>query len=168
MQRFDNLLEKWATDFKAISHNPEGGAAGKRFFRIDGPEHLSVVLNSIVGVKTPIVGYITQIAGTAIDNKDGLMEYIHRVFIFSYARVQNNYRDDLVATESKVEAVEIAEKLIAYLRQLKKQDPEYRGLSLDDTALMAYPVKFGNWYPVEVTFYQTQNYNMCVNPEDYY
>nr|DAZ81153.1 MAG TPA: hypothetical protein [Caudoviricetes sp.] len=167
MQRFDNLLEKWATNFKPISHNPEGGAAGKRFFRIDGPEQLESILTSIVNIKTPIMGYITQIAGVGIEGKDGLMEYAHRVFIFVYHRIQNNYREDIDIMESKVCGVEIAEKLIAYLRKLKKENPEYRGLRLEDSALLTYPVRFGNWYPIEVTFYQTQNYNKCVNPEDY-
>ena len=95
MYRLDNLIEQWAADFKLVSHNPEGGAAGKRFFRIDSISDLKPVILSLTKIKTPVVAFSTQIEGSSNESGAGTY-YLANIFILvQQEQTTSPYREDL-------------------------------------------------------------------------
>lgn len=171
MYRLDNLIEQWATEFKLVSHNPEGGADGKRFFRIDSISDLKPVILSLTKIKTPVVAYSTQIEGSSNEGGNGTY-YLANIFILvSQEKTTAPYREDLNAANAKYLAVEIAEKLKAWLMEKKKNEkqyPELRGLNLKSVATASFPVKLGNWWPLHIQMDYLNTDYVCVNPEDYH
>ena len=113
MYRVDNLIEKWATDFKIISHNPEGGSDGKRFFRIDSLSELKPLILSLTKIKTPVVAFCTQIEGSSNESGAGTFYLVNIFILVPQEKTTVAYREDLNAANAKYLAVEIAEKLKA-------------------------------------------------------
>lgn len=170
MYRLDNLIEQWATDFKLVAHNPEGGAAGKRFFRIDSISDLKPVILSLTKIKTPVVAFSTQIEGSSNESGAGTY-YLANIFILvQQEQTTSPYREDLNAANAKYLAVEIAEKLKAWLMEKKKNEklyPELKGLNLKSVGMGSFPKHFNNWWPLHIQMdYLNADY-VCVNPEDY-
>ena len=171
MYRLDNLIEKWATEFKLISHNPEGGADGKRFFRIDGITDLKPLLLGLTKVKTPVAVFNTQIEGSSNEKGSGTYYLVNIFILVPQEKTTAPYREDLNAANAKYMAAEIAEKLKAWLAEKKKDEkryPELKGLNLKSAATYSFPLQFNNWWPLHIQMdYLNMEYT-CVNPEDYH
>lgn len=171
MYRIDNVIEEWAEDFKPISHDPEGGADGKRFFRIDSLEALSPLVKSLIKISTPVVAYCTQIEAYSNEKGSGTY-YATNIFILvPQVKASAPYLEDYQASLAKYEAVEIAQKLRVWLKERKKQKdlyPELTGLDLNSVAMASFPVKLGNWWPLHIRMdYLNADYT-CIFPEDYH
>lgn len=171
MYRIDNLIEKWAADFKLISHNPEGGKDGKRFFRIDSIEALKPLILSLTSLKSPVVAYCTQVEASSNERGAGTYFGVNIFIMVPQEKTSSPYREDLQAAEAKYLAVDIAEKLKTWLAEKKKDEknyPELRGLDLRTSAMGSFPIKLGNWWPLQIKMdYLNADY-LCVLPEDYH
>ena len=171
MFRMDEYLEKWAAKYKPISHQPEAGSKGKRFYRIDSITSLEPFLTNLVNVKTSSMGYITQVDGVLAGNSEKFLMKNHRVFFFVKQQgtdLQNGITEELAATDAKYEGAEMAEDLLAYLCQEKKTNKDLAGFDFKGAAIFTTPQKFNGWWPTEVVFSQLSPRNLCVNKEKYH
>ena len=172
MFRMDEYLEKWATKYKPISHQPEAGSKGKRFYRLDSITSVAPFLANLVNVKTSSMGYITQVDGVLAGNSEKFLMKEHRVFFFVKQQgidLQNGITEELAATEAKHEGSEMAEDLLAYLYQdHKKGNKDLAGIDFKGAAIFTTPQQFNGWWPTEVTFSQLSPRNLCVNKEKYH
>ena len=125
MFRMDEYLEKWATKYKPISHQPEAGSKGKRFYRLDSITSVAPFLANLVNVKTSSMGYITQVDGVLAGNSEKFLMKEHRVFFFVKQQgidLQNGITEELAATDAKHEGAEMAEDLLAYLIRTTRKE----------------------------------------------
>lgn len=170
--RMDNYLEKWAMDYKPISHDLEAGGKGKRFYRIDAITSLAPFTANLINAKSPSMAYVTQFDSTlgGAGNKFLMME--HRVFFFVKQQgvsLQNGVTEELAAADAKAEGAELAQDLLAYLLHDKKQNrnPDLLGIDLDGAAIFTTPQQFNGWWPTELVFGQMVSRLLCVNKEKY-
>lgn len=152
--RIDNLIERWASVYKPISHDPTRGSKQRRFFRFDSLEKAIDVTSSFAGVKTPVAGIVTQFDGVSHGK---LMELEVVVFVFTkQVAPRSNATDaELSAVDAKYWGADIANDLWVWLREQKRQhgsDPKdelywLNGLDLDNIGIMSYPVMLNDWWP---------------------
>lgn len=171
MYRLDNVIEKWAADFKLISHDPDGGAEGKRFFRIDSISKLKPLILSLTRVSTPVVAYCTEIQGNGNEKGPGTYYGVDIFILTPQEKVREPYREDIAAAEAKYLAVEISEKLRAWLMEKKREGneyPELKGLDLKGFAVASFPQKLGDWWPLHIVLDYLNTDYQCVLPDDYH
>ena len=96
---------------------------------------------------------------------------IHRVFILikqQGAVLQNGVAEDIAATDAKLLGAEIAQDLLAYIYNDKKNgNKDLAGIDFKGSVIFTTPQMFNGWWPTELTFNEIVSRNLCVNPEKY-
>lgn len=173
MFRMDNYLEKWACKYKLLSHQPETGSRGHRFYRIDAITSLKPFCENLTQAKSPSMAYITQVDATLAGPGEKFMMVSHRVF-FLVKRQEpnrtNGITQELADADAKDEGAEMGEDLLAYLYDDKKnkKNEDLEGLDFKGAVVYTTPQQFNGWWPTEVVFSQLVPRNLCVNQEKYY
>lgn len=172
MFRMDDYLEKWACKYIPLSHQPEAGSKGKRFYRLDGITSVAPFLANLVNAQSPSMGYITQVDAVLAGQAEKFMVREYRVFFFVKQQgvsVQNGVTEELAATDAKNEGYEMAQDLLAYLYNDRKKNgnKDLEGIDFKGAAIFTTPQQFNGWWPTEVTFSQLVPRELCVNKEKY-
>lgn len=170
--RMDNYLEKWAMIYKPVSHIPDAGSKGKRFYRIDAITSLSPFLANLVNAGSPSLAYVTQFDSTLCGQGNKFISVEHRVFVLVKQQginLQNGVTEELAATEAKAEGAEIAQDLLAYIQEdyRKNHNKDLAGIDLAGSAIFTTPQQFNGWWPTELIFSQVSSRMLCVNREKY-
>lgn len=173
MFRMDEYLEKWACKYIPLSHQPETGSKGQRFYRIDAITSVAPFLANLVNAKSPSMAYITQVDAVLAGQGEKFLMREHRVFFFvkqQGVNVQNGVTEELAATDAKIEGAEMAQDLLAWLYNdwRKNRNKELEGIDFKGAAIFTTPQQFNGWWPTEVTFSQLVPRNLCVNQEKYH
>lgn len=173
MFRMDDYLEKWAVKYKPLSHDPEGGSKGRRFYRLDAITSVAPFLTNAVSAKSPSMAYITQFDATLTGSGEKFMMREHRVFFFvkqSGSVLQNGVNEGVAAAEAKAEGAEMAQDLLAYIYNdwKKNHNKDLEGIDFKGAAIFTTPQQFNGWWPTEVTFSQLVPRQLCVNKEKYH
>lgn len=173
MFRMDNYLEKWSSKYKLLSHQPEAGSVGKRFYRIDAITSLPSFMANLANAKSPSLGYVTHIDAVLAGQSEKFMQIQHRVFVFvkqAGVNVQNGVTEEIAAADAKQEGLEIAQDLLAYIYKdwKKNGNKDLEGIDFRGASVFSTPQHFNGWWPVELIFSQTVSRTLCVNPEKYY
>ena len=173
MYRMDEYLEKWACKYKLLSHQPETGSKGQRFYRIDAITSVAPFLANLTQAKSPSMAYVTQVDAVLAGQGEKFLMREHRVFFFVKQQgvsVQNGVTEEQAATDAKYEGAEMAQDLLAYLYNdwRKNRNKDLEGIDFKGAAIFTTPQQFNGWWPTEVTFSQLVPRNLCVNQEKYY
>lgn len=173
MFRMDNYLERWAMKYKLLSHKPEVGSKGKRFYRIDAITSVPSFLANLVNAGQVSLAYVTQYDAVLAGQSEKFLMREHRVFVLVKQQgvdVQNGVTEEMAATDAKTVGAEVAQDLLAYIYNdwKKNKNKELEGIDFKGAAIFSTPQMFNGWWPTEVTFSQLVPRNLCVNPEKYY
>lgn len=173
MFRMDEYLEKWACKYKLLSHQPETGSKGQRFYRIDAITSVAPFLANLTQAKSPSMAYVTQVDAVLAGQGEKFLMREHRVFFFVKQQgvsVQNGVTEEQAATDAKYEGAEMAQDLLAYIYNdwRKNRNKDLEGIDFKGAAIFTTPQQFNGWWPTEVVFSQLVPRNLCVNPEKYY
>lgn len=167
----DEYLERWAEKYKPISHVPNAGSKEKRFYRIDAITSIPSFAANLVNAKSPSMAYVTQVDGTLGGQSEKFIMLTHRVFILikqQGAVLQNGVAEDIAATDAKLLGAEIAQDLLAYIYNDKKNgNKDLAGIDFKGSVIFTTPQMFNGWWPTELTFNEIVSRNLCVNPEKY-
>lgn len=168
----DEYLERWAEKYKPISHVPNAGSKEKRFYRISAITSMPDFTAKIVNAKSPSLAYVTMVDGTLGGQSEKFIMLTHRVFILikqQGAVLQNGVAEDIAATDAKLLGAEIAQDLLAYIYNDKKNgNKDLAGIDFKGSVIFTTPQMFNGWWPTELTFNEIVSRNLCVNPEKYY
>lgn len=172
MFRMDDYLERWAQNYLPLSHQPEAGSKGKRFYRIHSITEVAPFLTNLTNAQTPSMGYVTQVDAVLTGQGEKFLMREHRVFFFVKQQgvsVQNGVTEELAATDAKMEGYEMAQDLLAWLYSdwKKNGNKDLAGIDFKGAAIFTTPQQFNGWWPTEVTFSQLSPRNLCVNKEKY-
>lgn len=170
--RMDNYLEKWSMIYKPISHNPEKGSEGKRFYRIDDIEHLAPLIANLPSAKSPSLAYVTRFEGDLAGTGNKLMSVDYYIFILvkqQGTNIQNGVVEEVAAMDAKMEGVEIAQDLLAYMQNdyRKNNNKDIGGIDMDKVAIFNTPRQLNGWWPTAFCFSKLMSRNLCVNKEKY-
>lgn len=167
MFRMDNLLEKWAQNFKPISHDPTPGSREKRFYRMDSVMRMNEFMKDMTMAKSPSMGYATQVDADLEGMSQKFFNYTHRIFFFvkqAPPTTSTNILDENLAADAKAEGVELAEHLLAWLTEEKKNlSGDLRGIEFKGASVMSLPSKYGEWWLTELVIEQLHPRNLCVD-----
>lgn len=167
----DNYLERWAEAYTPISHLPDAGSKERRFYRMDSITSIAPFMANIVNAKSPSMAYITQIDARLAGQSKKFVVVTHRVFFLvkqAGTKLQNGVTEELAATDAKIEGYEMAQDLIAYLQDDKRNgNKDLDGIDFDGASIFTTPQQFNGWWPTEVVFTQMQPRMLCVNREKY-
>lgn len=126
MWRFDNILESWAMDYKAISHNPNPRAEHKAFYRISAIDDNNEFVKNHNLASSPAVAYSTLIDGRVERNKNAL-SYQHSIYILVKQEGEDNpITDEQEETLARLQGDEIVTDLLAWLDSKKKRGYQQR------------------------------------------
>lgn len=194
MFRLDNILERWCTIYKPISHDPTTKDVKRHaFFRSDVNYANTEWLKALPLAKSPAMIYSTSVDGLL--QKNGLASYQHRILVVvkqnlgSKGLQRTNSDTDLDAAECKFYANDIVIDLLAFLQKLKKaacnnfrgiadgdvlsqfakiEDAEMlRGLQLDNVSWATIPMVYNGWWICEVDVLQVVQRPLCIVPDKY-
>lgn len=169
--RMDEYLERWAEKYKPISHVAGGGSKEKRFYRISSITSLQSFAANLVNAKSPSMAYVTQVDATLGGQGDKFLLLTHKVFIFVKQEgqtIQNSAMEEAAATEAKLLGSEIAQDLLAYIYNDKRNgNTDLAGIDFKGSVIFTTPMQFNGWWPTEVTFNEIVSRHLCVNPEKY-
>lgn len=172
--RVDNLIERWASIYKPIQHDPTKGSKARRFFRFDSLEKALGVTSQFTTFKTPVVGVVTQFDGVSHGK---LMELEVIVFVFTKQLVPRSDAAvaELAASDAKYFGADICNDLWVWLCEQKKQSDSGRssedrwltGLDTDNVAIMSYPVMLNDWWATSLELKVQVPRQKCVDKGKY-
>jgi len=184
MFRLDNFLEKWATIYKPLSHDPSADAKHKTFYRIDRLGGDNTFARNFNTAHSPCMAF-----PTAIDAKMGRIPsqivYHHGFYFMSKQSSASlgklNHSADLDAADCKAELNDLAQALLAWLYAERKRatDPAtlnnytqeeriaLQGLDLEHAEWWTVPELYNGWWVLGIEFDRTESRTLCVKPEDY-
>lgn len=173
MFRMDEYLERWASKYKLLSHHPEAGSKGKRFYRIDAITSVPSFLANLANAGQVSLAYVTQFDAVLAGQGEKFLMREHRVFVLVKQQgvdVQNGVTEELAAADAKAVGAEVAQDLLAYIYNDQKRNgnKDLEGIDFKGAAIFSTPQMFNGWWPTEVTFSQLMKRNLCVNPEKYH
>ena len=173
MFRMDEFLERWASKYKLLSHQPEAGSKGKRFYRIDAITSVPSFLANLANAGQVSLAYVTQFDAVLAGQGEKFLMREHRVFVLVKQQgvdVQNGVTEELAAADAKAVGAEVAQDLLAYIYNDQKRNgnKDLEGIDFKGAAIFSTPQMFNGWGPTEVTFSQLMKRNLCVNPEKYH
>lgn len=173
MFRMDEYLERWASKYKLLSHQPEAGSKGKRFYRIDAITSVPSFLANLANAGQVSLAYVTQFDAVLAGQGEKFLMREHRVFVLVKQQgvdVQNGVTEELAAADAKAVGAEVAQDLLAYIYNDQKRNgnKDLEGIDFKGAAIFSTPQMFNGWWPTEVIFSQLMKRNLCVNPEKYH
>ena len=107
MFRMDEYLERWASKYKLLSHQPEAGSKGKRFYRIDAITSVPSFLANLANAGQVSLAYVTQFDAVLAGQGEKFLMREHRVFVLVKQQgvdVQNGVTEELAAADAKAVA----------------------------------------------------------------
>ena len=192
MQRIDNILEKWATMYKPLSHDPQLGSKKQAFFRIDSLNKENAFVRNYNIAHSPSMAYSSVIEAELTSLNDKVIDYRHVVYFMlkqkSESLSKTAVSDDNEAAEIKFELDTMVQDLVAFLVTLKQAilagaDKLMLGkrpfvISSDVRLAMqgfvessaewaTIPMKFNGWWYIGVQFSRRESRKLCVISEKY-
>ena len=170
MFRMDEYLERWASKYKLLSHQPEAGSKGKRFYRIDAITSLKPFLENLPNAHSPSLAYVTQVDNVLGGQSEKFLLKAHKVFVLVRQDTLVGPDEEISATDAKLLGEEIGNDLLNYITDDKKNkgNKDLEGIDFKGASVFTTPQKFNGWWPTEVVFHQLIPRNLCVNPEKYH
>ena len=87
--------------------------------------------------------------------------------IFAFG-TKDSAMEEAAATEAKLLGSEIAQDLLAYIYNDKRNgNTDLAGIDFKGSVIFTTPMQFNGWWPTEVTFNEIVSRHLCVNPEKY-
>lgn len=171
--RIDNYLERWAQNFKPISHDPTQGSKNKAFYRMDSIHRLDEFASNLSGAKSPCLCVVTQMDGSGHPDIGKKMFYTHRIFFAVRQQspdISKGIIDEVAAADSKAEGQELAQSLLAYMYddKTKNKNKDLIALNFASAAISSLPQKFNGWWFTELVMEHIMAKDYCVNPQDYH
>lgn len=169
--RFDNYVEKWASLYKPMLHDPCRGSKNKRMYRIDSINRLEEFAANLTAAKSPSVAVVTQIDGESDGPSNKSFRYTHRAFFFvkqTTGSLKNVTIDEVGAADAKAEGVEIVQDFLAYMYDdLKNGNKDLRGIRWETATVFSMPQKFSGWWPTELVIEHIVQRNICIKKDLY-
>lgn len=180
MFRFDEILERWATAYKPISHRADPTQKHTAFYRINTINADSQFVRNFAQACSPAMAYATLV--DAHQQENNTVVYVHTIYFLVKQRSQGMgktaIQDDMEATECKYMANGYVLDLLAFLRQMKAKaqrgelaDKEaarcLRGFNLDTAEWATIPMKYNGWWICGLTLEQTVTEPQCIVSERY-
>lgn len=181
MFRFDEVMERWATLYKPMQHNPSAQAAPeeKAFFLIDRfslENEWTRVFNLL---RKPCVCYATNVDAKVGKDPKTYVQHYGFYLMAKQPESANYLTDDRGAAETKVDLQEMVLDLLAWLSAekakaeadttLSKDERNgWKGLQLDEMAWWSTPRQKNGWWVLGVELDGIQPRPTCVNPELYF
>lgn len=162
MKDFGKIVEEWATKYKPMQHVPGETSKNKRFFLIDSIVSLPDFMKNITSTNSPCVAYEFYV-------KAGIHEGIIKPTYTVYFLVDcgTSKPNKVMASKAVTQATDHALKFLAWIRKQQDIHPELRNIEVDDVEMDTFGPLLNGWYSVFLEFQDTDNFNLCVDPEDY-
>ncbi len=176
------ILEKWAELYKPIGHDPKRGSKDKAYYEIKTINQDSEFVRNQNTAKSPCMAYSVLIDAEMSNAK--VINYRHNIYFMVRAKTRslakNAKQDDELGTDQQQQMDEMVIDLLLYLRELKRTGKcpitgqaydavtmeSFRGLSLERAEWGSLPVKYAEWYLMELSIDQDQPIG-CMNREKY-
>ncbi len=178
-----NIIETWAMLYAPISHDPAKDNKGKAFYKVRTINDQSEFVRNQNTAKSPCVAYSVLIDAEGTNDK--VVNYAHTIYFLARGRsrslAKNARQDDDIGDDVYKMLDDIVNDFIVYMRELKhtmrcpitgqQYDADTRqmlaGLQLDKVEWASIPVKFGEWYILELSLEQNAARPRCINREKY-
>lgn len=152
--RIDDLVEKWASTYTPIKHDPKKGSKQKRFYRFNSLEETQELLMKLNVQTTPVAGIVTQNDGVSV-GKFLRMTVAVYVFTKQKAQVSDTAANEKAAADAKIYGVEILNDLWTWLKYKKDhaskspKSDEYwmQGMDLDKIQICNEDRQHNGWWP---------------------
>lgn len=195
MFRLDNVLERWATIYGPMKHNPSAAAKPdeRAFFRIDRLELENGFTRAFNLLKKPCLCHAVNWEAQLSDRNPRLAVYHHQLYICQHQDTgQNPITDEQGQADTKYDLNQMTLDLLSFLftaqdfiggkhlpadcpdsvRQLLSQltDEErqgIRGLRLDDTEWWSTPRYKNSWWIMGIELYGLDTRQLCIVPSRY-
>lgn len=180
----DQIIERWAEEYKTLSHNPAKGSKDCAFFRIKSINQENYVTRNHNTVHSPLLCYSIVVDA---ERQNNVISYQHVLYFMSRAVAQTRTRtakdDEDLGIDQQQLMDEMVQDLLAWLGEVKRtgKDPitgeqfdtptmlNMRGLLLDSAhwASNASVVKYGEWHIMGLIIEQNSPFNRCVTLTKY-
>ena len=195
MFRLDNILEKWATIYAPMRHNPGAKTApeDKSFFRIDRLELENEFTRTFTYLKRPCLCYCVNFDSQLDERKPRFALHHDQLYICAKQQGGPNYAaDDRGAAETKYDLGQMTEDLIAFLfemqdacsgksfredvpqevrdifNRLSEEDRQgIRGLRLEETQWWSTPRYKNGWWIMGIELTGLSPRHLCIVPSRY-
>lgn len=194
MFRLDNILEKWATIYKPLSHSMAAKAKpqDKSFFRIDRLDVENEWSRNQNMLDHPVLLFSTAVDAEISRQKSKTISYAWGMFIAVRQKSVNNAAADLDAFECKMRLNDMVIDLMAFLYDLQSfcsgsswrtetpqavrdigehltsdERQQVRGMRLDESRWWSTPKYLSGWWLMGIEFEQLDPRLLCVNPNRY-
>ena len=180
MFRLDEVLERWATIYKPMQHNPSAAAKveDKAFFLTDRLADENEFTRNFAKLKKPCVLYCSTIDAQLSKDNHKAVSYQYNFYLLAKQQGANYAQDDQGAANVKVDLNEMMLDLLAWLFEerakaesdltLSKDERNgWKGLRLEQTAWWSAPRFKNGWWIIGVEIEGIDPRKLCVNPEKY-
>lgn len=195
MFRLDNLLERWATIYAPMRHNPSAAAKpeDRAFFRIDRLELENAFTRTFNLLKRPALCACVNFEAQLDEHKPRLALYHYQLYICQKQQGDANYmQDDDGAADTKCDLNQMTLDLLAFLFTLqdaidghsfKPDVPQsvrdlfasltdedrrgIKGLRMDDTEWWSVPRFKNGWWIMGIELYGLDSRQLCIVPSRY-
>ena len=195
MFRLDNVLEKWATIYRPLQHDPAAKAKHKTFFRIGMIDGQSYFVRNYNTQPSPCMAFATHVDAETEKNSKFIT---YRYVIYFLVKQDNNPQktdvtDELAATDARYDTDELMQDLLAFLETMqtaagkgydgitikgqsgedhffpitKDERQSWRGLRLDSVSWGTMPPMITGWQLCGLTIEQLQPRNICIHENKY-
>lgn len=187
MFRLDNTLERWATAYKAIAHDPAANSKHRTFFRMSSVDDNSFFARNYATQPSPSMGYVTHVDGE-MDRTMKSASYRHVIFFFIKSDQKNLDPVEMKATDARYYGDELVQAVLAFLDRMQsaanngKQEVKvrnttfyitaderqgWRGLQLDSANWATIPSKYDGWQIMGLAINQMVPRQLCIIDENY-
>ena len=190
MFRLDNILEKWATIYRPLQHDPAAKSTHKTFFRISMIDAQSYFIRNFATQPSPCMAYATHV-DAEMEKNPKFINYRHVVYFLvkqQTAAGKTDVTDEMAAADARYDTDEMVQDLLAFLSLMKtaadngknafeigehslpitKDERQgWRGLQIDGAHWGTLPTHFNGWQICGLTIEQLQPRQLCITPTKY-
>ena len=190
MFRLDNVLEKWATIYRPLQHDPAAKSTHKTFFRISMIDAQSYFIRNFATQPSPCMAYATHV-DAEMEKNPKFINYRHVVYFLvkqQNAAGKTDVTDEMAAADARYDTDEMVQDLLAFLSLMKtaadngknvfevgehsfpitKDERQgWRGLQIDGAHWGTLPTHFNGWQICGLTIEQLQPRQLCITPTKY-
>ncbi|MCR5180308.1 MAG: hypothetical protein K6C30_03735, partial [Bacteroidaceae bacterium] len=158
---FELFVKNWTRIYKPMQHDERRG--NKRFFLTDGLKGLVDFVTQTTNALSPCVVMESNLTGTMDEAR---VTYVHTLYFFVHA-VDTEMSDGVAASKAKQQAMEHATEFVKYMRQMKEQYEELRGLKTDMIPFDCDGPEQNGWYACRMDVERVEMLNNCIDQNNY-